>query len=103
MQHTDEYLNLTLASTIYRDGGLGRTPLVQGGYQMAALGVTLGLALVSGLITGFLMRLPIFEQIEEVDDMFNDEPSWLTPSDFPRKLNEIKIETNEEELVEDKI
>ena len=70
---------------------------------MAALGVTLGLALVSGLITGFLMRLPIFEQIEEVDDMFNDEPSWLTPSDFPRKLNEIKIETNEEELVEDKI
>jgi hypothetical protein len=37
---------------------------------MAALGLTLGLAIVSGTITGFLMRLPIFEQIDEVDELY---------------------------------
>ena len=58
---------------------------------------------MSGAITGFLMRLPIFEQIDEVDEMFDDEPHWITPADFGSDRVEIKMERNGEELIEDKI
>ena len=80
---------------------MGRSALVQGGYQMAAIGLTLGLAIVFGAITGLLLRLPIFEQIEEVDECFDDEPHWITPVDFV-DIQTLKMERNEE-FVEDKV
>ena len=82
-------------------GGMGRSAISQGVYQMAAVGVTLAIAIVSGALTGFFMRLPIFEQIDEVNDMFDDETQWVTPVDFGNDRVEVKMERrNEEELVE---
>ena len=92
-----------MASTVYRDGGMGRTALSQGAYQIAAVGLTLALAIVSGTLTGLLIRLPIFEQIEDVEDLFDDEPHWLTPADFPIQLNEIKVNRTDEEYTDEKV
>lgn len=87
--------------------GLGRTGLQQGGYQLAALGVTLGLALVGGALTGLIMRIPIIEQISEMEEMFDDEPHWVTPEDYSLKLTEVRVQqrTNgaEEEMLEKRV
>ena len=52
---------------------------------MAALAMTLGMAIVGGILTGFLMKLPIFEQIKDNEEMFDDESSWITPSKYLNK------------------
>jgi len=80
--NSDDYNKYNLTLTSYADGGEGRDAITQGGYQMAALAMTLGMAIVSGILTGFLMKLPIFEQLKDDEDMFDDQSSWLTPSDF---------------------
>ena len=71
---------------------------MQGSFQIACLAVTLGLALVSGIITGYVMKLPIFEQIEDGQELFEDEPNWKTPEDFDLKLTETK--GNDVEMME---
>lgn len=38
------------------------------------------LAISSGALTGLLLRVPIFEQVKEKEDMFDDQSSWITPS-----------------------
>lgn len=80
--NSDDYNKYNLTLTSYADGGEGRDAITQGGYQMAALAMTLGMAIVSGILTGFLMKLPIFEQLKDDEDMFDDQSSWLTPSKF---------------------
>lgn len=81
--NSSDYLNESLAGTEFSDGGLGRSAVVQGGYQIAALALTLGMALVGGAITGLLMKLPFLEQIEDSNDnLFDDEPNWITPDDY---------------------
>jgi ammonium transporter Rh len=57
-------------------GGKQRTNNIQSAYQAAALGVTLCMALVGGLITGSILRLPMFVQKYE---NFEDEPNWHLP------------------------
>lgn len=96
----------TVASAIV--SGLGRTPLQQSGYQLAALGVTLLLAIVGGAITGLIMRIPIIEQVSEMEEMFDDEPNWVTPEDYSLKLTEVRVQqrTNngaEEEMLEKRV
>jgi hypothetical protein len=49
---------------------------VQAGYQVAALFVTLGIAIGSGVITGFLMKIPIVEQVKDEENLFDDELYW---------------------------
>ena len=65
---------------------LGRTAGEQSAYQLAALAITAAVALVSGLLTGFLLRLPIFEQLSKNVEMFDDEVQWVTPDDYALKL-----------------
>ena len=57
-------------------GGKQRTEYVQAAYQAAALGLTLCMAIVGGLITGSILRIPIFVQNFE---NFEDEPNWHLP------------------------
>ncbi|UJR17563.1 hypothetical protein I4U23_004459 [Adineta vaga] len=57
-------------------GGMKRTNNMQAAYQAAALGLTLGMAIVGGLITGLILRIPIFVQKYE---NFEDEPNWHLP------------------------
>ncbi|CAF1045088.1 unnamed protein product [Adineta steineri] len=57
-------------------GGKQRTNNMQSAYQAAALGLTLCIAIVGGLITGAVLRLPIFVQNFE---NFEDESNWHLP------------------------
>jgi hypothetical protein len=106
MSNSTEYKNFTLGATEYAEGGLGRTAVQQGGYQMAALAMTLGMALFSGFITGYIMKLPIIEQIEETEEMFDDEPHWVTPEDYSLKLTEVRVQQrngHDEEMQEKRV
>jgi ammonium transporter Rh len=108
MSNSTEYKNYTLAYTEYSQGGMGRTALQQGGYQMAALAMTLGVAIVSGVITGYIMKLPIIEQISDSEEMFDDEPNWVTPEDYSLKLTEVRVQQQrngvyDEELQEKRV
>ena len=42
--------------------------------------MTFVFALLSGLGTGFLLRIPIFQQIKE-EELFEDYPFWEIPED----------------------
>lgn len=93
--NSTEFANLSLDATDFVNGGLGRTAVMQGGYQLAAIGVTLAMAIVGGIITGYIMKLPIIEQIEDIEEMFDDEPNWLTPEDYSLKLTEVRVQSRE--------
>ena len=77
--------------------GQGRTGLEQAGFQLIAIAVTLGISVVSGAITGLLLRLPIFEQLSEDVEMFDDEAQWVTPDDYALKLTFANSTQNQQE------
>jgi len=94
--NSSEYVVFGLVGTEFKDGGLGRTALEQGFYQLAALGMTLMTAILSGALTGVIMRLPLFEQVRDSEEMFDDEPNWIVPEGFSLELKGVKgIELNE--------
>ena len=78
--------NSTEGVTLRATTGMDRTAGQQAGFQLAALAITIGLAVVFGLATGFILRLPIFEKLSEDVEMFDDEAQWLTPDDYALKL-----------------
>ena len=103
MINSTDFILYNLTTTDFRTGGLGRTAGMQGGYQIAALAVTLGMALVGGVLTGYLMRIPIIERVDEEEEMFDDEPHFITPEDYSLKLAEVRVRSrDEQELVEEK-
>ncbi|XP_017759249.1 PREDICTED: ammonium transporter Rh type A isoform X2 [Eufriesea mexicana] len=55
--------------------GLNRTAGQQAAYQLLVLVITLGIAIVSGLITGLMMRMSICGSIPE-EQKFDDEAHW---------------------------
>jgi ammonium transporter Rh len=63
------------------NGGLGRTAVEQGGYQIACLATTLGIAIFGGAVTGLLLKTRLFEQINDEHDLFADEKNWIVPDD----------------------
>ena len=77
-----------------------RTAFGQAGYQLAALAVTLGIAIIGGLLTGILLRTPLVEQVNDEDLMFDDETTFKTPEDYSLKLTEVKVQQREEEEME---
>lgn len=62
-------------------GGVERTARQQAGYQCAGLVLTLGMAIVGGLLTGIFLRLPIFASPAN-DSYFDDSLNWHVPKDF---------------------
>jgi hypothetical protein len=78
------------------EGGLGRSASTQAWFQLAALVMTIGFAVVSGILTGIIMRLPIFEQIRSEEDMFTDRDNWHTPDDF------LEVKSEEANVVDEK-
>lgn len=76
--NSSDYTTHQLNATDFKAGGPGRTGMQQAGFQLAALATTLGMAIVGGLLTGVVMRLPLFEQITDDDQLFDDEPNWHT-------------------------
>ena len=79
---------------------VARTAFGQAGYQLAALAVTLGIAIVGGLLTGILLRTPLVEQVNDEELMFDDETTFKTPEDYSLKLTEVKVQQREEEEME---
>ncbi len=76
--NSEDYFKYNLNSTEFKAGGEGRSAETQAGYQIAALVLTLGMALVGGVLTGLFLRLPIFKKIEE-NKLFDDEKNWKLP------------------------
>lgn len=61
--------------------GQNRSHLAQVGYQALALAATIGIAVIGGIITGVILRLPVFS--DEVPSSYhNDLQHWETPGDF---------------------
>lgn len=44
-------------------------------FQLAGLATTLGISLVGGTITGFMMNIPLWEQLE-LEEYFEDGKYW---------------------------
>lgn len=64
-----------------RSGGM------QAAYQAAALATTLAIALVGGVVTGLLLKLPIWGQ-PGAEQIFDDTDFWEIPEDgFPIARN----------------
>jgi len=61
--------------------GVGRSALGQGGYQMAALATTILISVVTGVITGYILKLPIWDE-PRGGSLFEDAVWWETPDDF---------------------
>ena len=53
--------------------GAVRTHREQAGYQLASLGVSLGLALLGGIVAGFICNLSFFQA---PDLLFDDTENW---------------------------
>jgi ammonium transporter Rh len=56
----------------------GRSNGQQGCYQLATIAVSLGLAIVSGIITGLIIKLPCFETMSVI---FDDKETWIIEDD----------------------
>ena len=60
---------------------MNRSAGIQAGYQCAGLVLTIAMAIVGGLLTGLILRLPIFIK-PNTDSYFDDSLNWEVPSDF---------------------
>jgi len=75
----------------------GRTPGVQGGYQLATLAVVIAISIVTGVLTGLLLNLSIFAK---VTTPFDDEELWALGDE---NYAEFKKTDGEPQVVEIKI
>ncbi|XP_034946674.1 ammonium transporter Rh type A isoform X2 [Chelonus insularis] len=73
--------------------GLDRTGGQQAVYQLAALAVTLANAIVSGLITGIILRMDICGIVTE-DEKFNDNFHWELEDDAEQEISHKPRESN---------
>jgi len=71
---TKEVYGESLASVFEQEPGQEWAPGAQAGNQLAALGVTLAIAIVGGAATGFIMKIPIWGQQE---DLYEDAEAWI--------------------------
>ena len=53
-----------------------RSPSQQAGYQIAAIAVAVGIALVGGALIGLLLRLPIWDNLQD-NELYEDEVFWM--------------------------
>lgn len=90
--NSTEYALLNMVKSEFKEGGMGRSAFEQAGYQFAALMMTLVVSIVTGFVTGWVMRLTFFEQIRDSEDMFDDEPNWEVPEGFSLELKGVKGE-----------
>eukprot|EP00301_Raphidiophrys_heterophryoidea_P003623 c11628_g1_i2.p1 GENE.c11628_g1_i2~~c11628_g1_i2.p1 ORF type:complete len:526 (-),score=125.11 c11628_g1_i2:248-1825(-) len=61
--------------------GLGRSGYDQAIAQLKGLGVSVGIAIAAGTLTGLLIKLPFFEPSSTTKDMFNDALYWEIPGE----------------------
>lgn len=62
------------------NGTHNRSGFEQGAYQIAALAITIVFAILSGVFTGFLMKIPIWNEPED-DEIYDDNQNWILPEE----------------------
>ena len=80
-------------SSIYPYQALNRTPEDQAGYQLAGLGICLGIAIGGGLLTGFIASREWFMP-PPVDALFDDKHHWANCVIEHEELHELKNQMN---------
>lgn len=78
--------------------GLYRTYLTQVGYQAAALATTVGIAIVGGVVTGLILRLPVFND-HRPSTYYNDRVHWDVPDDFYQDVTTVLVPSHVEHHV----
>jgi ammonium transporter Rh len=91
--NSTDYNKFQLNLTSYQNGDAGRTANVQGWFQFAALIMTLFVAIVTGLLTGFIMKAPIFNQISEAAEQFEDQSTWKIPENDDNEYNSLQTQS----------
>lgn len=81
-------------------GGEGRTAKAQAGYQIAGLAVALGISIIGGIITGFIVRWKIFDP-PTGEQMYDDEDFWEVPEEDVEPQN--SIQTNATNMKDDRV
>eukprot|EP00062_Callorhinchus_milii_P002736 gi/632939284/ref/XP_007909476.1/ PREDICTED: ammonium transporter Rh type C-like [Callorhinchus milii] len=61
-------------------GGAGRSAADQARSQLAGIGVCLGMAVLGGMVTGLVLKLPFLAQPED-EYCFNDDPYFQLPTE----------------------
>lgn len=82
----DTYKNIPI-DTFYparNNATENRTGFQQGAYQIAALAVTIAFAFVSGIFTGLVLKLPIWNEPKD-DELYDDCQNWLLPEEEEKK------------------
>lgn len=74
--------------------GLGRTAQEQAIFQVAAVGLTIGVSALGGIFTGFIMKLPGLAPPSD-DCCFDDELYFDVPYDYDAPLNVKNTTTTE--------
>uniref|UniRef100_UPI0037E844AC ammonium transporter Rh type B n=1 Tax=Semicossyphus pulcher TaxID=241346 RepID=UPI0037E844AC len=80
---------------VFPDVAKGRTASAQGGYQALGLAVTLGIALLGGLIVGFILKLPVFGTPPDTI-CFEDSIYWEVPGEEEAHEAQMTVMTPEE-------
>jgi len=70
--------NITLAAAIGVEAGFDRTLYQQAGFQAASIFVSIVIAIIGGLFTGFILGLPFIEKLE-AKHYFSDFKSFHLP------------------------
>lgn len=94
------------AYSLYNDNLVGtcwhsaeRSYLLQVGYQAATLGTTIAVAVIGGIITGVILRLPLLND-ERPSAYHNDATHWETPEDFHAGASAVVTHTKVEHHVD---
>lgn len=74
--NTSAFANVTLQYPAITEPGIGRDAMTQGGFQMLALVLTVVFAIVTGALTGCLLRLPCFDNVYG-SRMFDDREFFI--------------------------
>lgn len=69
------------AAALGVEPGLDRSAGVMGGYQAAAIFVSFAFGIGGGILTGYIMKLPIFDPYTEKEAHFDDALEWGVHTD----------------------
>jgi len=71
----------TSIQDIYPAWKNGRNQYTQALYQLAGVGTALGVAIISGFITGLILKAPVWNQVRD-RELYADTDYFNTPDDF---------------------
>jgi hypothetical protein len=80
---------------VFPKGG-GRSASRQAAIQLYCIGVTLAIAIASGVVTGIMLRLPLFKSHSV---LFNDDQIWEVPEESKLKGTPARIKSQRSSII----